>query len=109
MTRAALPCACVGGFFVVVVLLVARQADQTSQPSLNAFCAAMTGAERDPGIDYLALQPLVRYWAKIREMYRPFESGMLSGACATRVLASSRHHLRAPTSLVCSCFFVTVA
>ena len=55
------------------------KADQTSQPSLNAFCAAMTGAERDPGIDYLALQPLVRYWAKIREMYRPFESGMLSG------------------------------
>ena len=55
------------------------KADQTSQPSLNAFCAAMAGSDRDPGIDHLTLQPLVRYWAKIREMYRPFESGMLSG------------------------------
>lgn len=40
----------------------------------------MAGSARDPGIDYLSLQPLVQYWAKIREMYRPFESGMLSGA-----------------------------
>eukprot|EP00750_Incisomonas_marina_P017896 INCI2562.2.p1 GENE.INCI2562.2~~INCI2562.2.p1 ORF type:complete len:1331 (-),score=232.62 INCI2562.2:11-3901(-) len=63
----------------IIDFAVESMADQTSQPSLNAFCAAMTGAERDPGIDYLALQPLVRYWAKIREMYRPFESGMLSG------------------------------
>ena len=55
------------------------QADQTSQPSLNAFCAALDGTERDPQIDYLALQPLVRYWARIREMYQPFESGMLAG------------------------------
>jgi pyruvate carboxylase len=63
----------------IVDFAIESMADQTSQPSLNAFCAAMAGSERDPGIDYLALQPLVRYWARIREMYRPFESGMLSG------------------------------
>ncbi len=64
----------------IIDFAVESMADQTSQPSLNAFCAAMEGCgERDPGIDYLALQPLVRYWAKVRDMYSPFESGMLAG------------------------------
>jgi pyruvate carboxylase len=39
----------------------------------------MEGTARDPGIDYLSLQPLVRYWQRIREIYAPFESGMLAG------------------------------
>jgi len=57
----------------------ASMADGTSQPSLNAFLASMSGHERDPGIDYLKLEPLDQYWSKVREMYSPFESGMLSG------------------------------
>jgi len=57
----------------------ASMADGTSQPSLNAFLAAMTVHERNPGIDYLSLEPYDMYWAKVRDMYSPFESGMLSG------------------------------
>lgn len=41
-------------------------ANCTSQPSLNAFLAAMAGDERDPGIDYLAVEPYDVYWAKVR-------------------------------------------
>ena len=47
-------------------------ADLTSQPSLNAFCAAMEGLERAPGIDYMRLEPYDVYWAKVRAMYAPF-------------------------------------
>jgi acetyl-CoA carboxylase carboxyl transferase alpha subunit/acetyl-CoA carboxylase carboxyl transferase beta subunit len=63
----------------IVDFCAASMADGTSQPSLNAFLAAMAGHERDPQIDYLKLEPYDQYWSKVREMYSPFESGMLSG------------------------------
>ena len=59
------------------------QADLTSQPSLNAFCASMAEDPRDPGIGNLALELLVAYWGSVRAMYAPFETAMLSGS--TRV------------------------
>mmetsp|Transcript_68620 Transcript_68620/g.160845 ORF Transcript_68620/g.160845 Transcript_68620/m.160845 type:complete len:1266 (+) Transcript_68620:64-3861(+) len=51
-------------------------ADGTSQPSLNAFLATMQGRPRDPKIDYRQLEGLDAYWASVRDMYSPFESGM---------------------------------
>mmetsp|Transcript_154469 Transcript_154469/g.272771 ORF Transcript_154469/g.272771 Transcript_154469/m.272771 type:complete len:1270 (+) Transcript_154469:62-3871(+) len=51
-------------------------ADGTSQPSLNAFVATRAGMPRDPLIDYRLLEPLDQYWAFVRDMYSPFESGM---------------------------------
>jgi len=51
-------------------------ADGTSQPSLNAFLATMEGRPRDPKIDYRKLEGLDAYWACVRDMYSPFESGM---------------------------------
>uniref|UniRef100_A0A7S3Y4I5 acetyl-CoA carboxytransferase n=2 Tax=Sar TaxID=2698737 RepID=A0A7S3Y4I5_HETAK len=63
----------------IIDFSAASMADGTAQPSLNAFLASMAGDERDPMIDYLTLEPYDQYWAKIREMYSPFESGMLSG------------------------------
>mmetsp|Transcript_6589 Transcript_6589/g.8913 ORF Transcript_6589/g.8913 Transcript_6589/m.8913 type:complete len:1331 (-) Transcript_6589:113-4105(-) len=63
----------------VIDFSAASMADGTAQPSLNAFLASMAGDERDPMIDYLTLEPYDQYWAKIRELYSPFESGMLSG------------------------------
>jgi acetyl-CoA carboxylase carboxyl transferase alpha subunit len=63
----------------VVDACTASMADGTSQPSLNAFLASMAGHERSPGMDYLSLEPYDIYWAKVRDMYSPFESGMLSG------------------------------
>ena len=56
------------------------QADLTSQPSLNALCASMAVDPRDPGVDYLTLEPLDAYWGSVRAMYTPFETGMLSGS-----------------------------
>ena len=50
-----------------------------SQLSLNAFCASTAGDSRDPGVDYLALEPLGAYWGSFRALYAPFETGMLSG------------------------------
>jgi acetyl-CoA carboxylase carboxyl transferase alpha subunit len=54
----------------------AALADGTSQPSLNAFVATRQGMPRDPKIDYKKLEPLDQYWAFVRDMYSPFESGM---------------------------------
>ena len=51
-------------------------ADGTSQPSLNAFIATMEGRPRDPKINWKQLEGLDAYWASVRDMYSPFESGM---------------------------------
>ena len=64
----------------IIDFAIASMADLTSQPSLNAFCAAMAGDARDPGIDYMSLEPLDIYWMQVREMYAPFETGMLAGS-----------------------------
>lgn len=48
----------------------------TSQPSLNALCAALEGHPRDPGLDQGVMQSFSDYWESIREMYAPFESGL---------------------------------
>ncbi|GAB5034711.1 pyruvate carboxylase [Nannochloropsis oceanica] len=63
----------------IIDFATAALANCTSQPSLNAFLAAMAGDDRDPGINYLAVEPYDMYWAKVREMYAPFECGMKSG------------------------------
>ena len=63
----------------IIDFATASMANNTSQPSLNAFLAAMEGDARDPGINYLVAEPYDAYWAKVREMYRPFECGMKSG------------------------------
>ncbi len=63
----------------IIDFATAAMANCTSQPSLNAFLAAMEGDERDPGINYLAAEPYDEFWAKVREMYAPFECGMKSG------------------------------
>ena len=50
----------------IIDFATAAMANCTSQPSLNAFLAAMAGDERDPGINYLAVEPYDAYWAKVR-------------------------------------------
>lgn len=64
----------------IIDFATASMADGTSQPSLNAFVAMMEGAENDTGINYLDLEPYDMYWARVRDMYSPFESGMKSGS-----------------------------
>eukprot|EP01059_Diplonema_ambulator_P019996 TRINITY_DN33685_c0_g1_i1.p1 TRINITY_DN33685_c0_g1~~TRINITY_DN33685_c0_g1_i1.p1 ORF type:complete len:1322 (+),score=483.81 TRINITY_DN33685_c0_g1_i1:52-3966(+) len=60
---------------------IASIADGTSQPSLNAFLADLETASSPlyPKIPYLSLERLDTFWARIRTLYSPFESGMLSG------------------------------
>ncbi|KAJ4458650.1 putative Pyruvate carboxylase [Paratrimastix pyriformis] len=63
----------------IVDLAISAMADLTSQPSLNAFLAAMKGMPRDPAIDYLTVEPLASYWATVRALYEPFEGNMKTG------------------------------
>jgi len=63
----------------IIDVATASLADATSQPSMNAFCAALEGHARDPKIPYLSLEPLDMQWSKIRDMYAPFECGMRAG------------------------------
>jgi acetyl-CoA carboxylase carboxyl transferase alpha subunit len=64
----------------VVDLAMASMADTTSQPSMNAFLAALEGSPRDPKIPYLSLERLDVYWSQVRTQYQPFESGLKCGS-----------------------------
>jgi len=48
----------------------------TSQPSLSALVASLEHTERATGIDVDAVFALEPYWGAVRELYRPFESGL---------------------------------
>ena len=63
----------------IVDVALAPMAGMTSQPSMNALIAALRGGERESGMGNKALQPLADYWEMVREYYKPFETGMLSG------------------------------
>ena len=54
----------------------------TSQPNLGAIAAALSGGERDTGLDLDNLQALSRYWEGVRRYYAPFESDMRAGTCS---------------------------
>jgi len=51
----------------------------TSQPNLGSIAAALTGSERDPGVNLEALQSLSHYWEGVRHAYAPFEPEIRSG------------------------------
>ncbi|NWG32137.1 MAG: pyruvate carboxylase [Rhodocyclaceae bacterium] len=51
----------------------------TSQPNLGAIAAALAGSERDPGVDFEAMQSLSHYWEGVRRQYAPFEADIRAG------------------------------
>ncbi len=51
----------------------------TSQPNLSAIAAALSGTERDPGLDADALHAASMYWEGVRRFYAPFESDIRAG------------------------------
>jgi len=51
----------------------------TSQPNLGAIATALSGAERDPGLNLDAMQSISHYWEGVRRYYAPFEADMRSG------------------------------
>ncbi|WP_221583932.1 pyruvate carboxylase [Microbacterium sp. G2-8] len=54
----------------------ATMAGTTSQPSLSALVAALAHTGRDTGLDLQAVADLEPYWETVRQVYRPFESGL---------------------------------
>jgi pyruvate carboxylase len=53
-------------------------AGTTSQPSMSALVAATDHTERPTGLDIDAVFALEPYWEAVRQVYRPFESGLAS-------------------------------
>ena len=53
-------------------------AGTTSQPSLSALVAATDGTERPTGLDIDKVFSLEPYWEAVRQLYKPFESGLAS-------------------------------
>ena len=58
---------------------IAAMSGLTSQPNLNALCAALQGTERDPDLDLFKLNKISNYWETVRSYYFPFESDLRSG------------------------------
>lgn len=60
----------------VVDVAVSSMSGLTSQPSMNALCAALEGDSRAANLDPDAMQHLAEYWETVRDLYAPFESGL---------------------------------
>jgi len=56
----------------------ATMAGTTSQPSLSALVAATDHTDRPTGLDLANVSALEPYWEAVRQVYRPFESGLES-------------------------------
>ncbi|PPL18603.1 pyruvate carboxylase [Microterricola pindariensis] len=54
----------------------APMAGTTSQPSASSLVAALAHTERDTNISLDAVSSLEPYWEAVRQVYRPFESGL---------------------------------
>ena len=48
----------------------------TSQPALGSLALALAGSDRDPGLDWGAIQSISAYWEAVRERYAAFESDL---------------------------------
>jgi len=60
----------------VVDCALSSMSGLTSQPSMNALCAALQGHPRAPELELGALDALAGYWESVRQLYAPFESGL---------------------------------
>ena len=64
----------------VVDAAVDSMAGLTSQPSMGAIAKALRDTPQDTGIDANSILRLSSYWEQVRQLYSPFESGLLSGS-----------------------------
>ncbi|TVY25006.1 Pyruvate carboxylase [Lachnellula hyalina] len=48
----------------------------TSQPSVGAVLASLEGSDLDPGLNVHHVRAIDSYWAQLRLLYSPFESGL---------------------------------
>ena len=63
----------------IVDLAISSMSGSTSQPNLNSVCAALSGSERDPGLDPNALNEFSDYWEEVLGFYKPFDSAPRAG------------------------------
>ncbi|UCR89804.1 pyruvate carboxylase [Mycetocola spongiae] len=54
----------------------APMAGTTSQPSFSSLVAALAHTDRDTGLSLRAVADLEPYWEAVRNIYKPFESGL---------------------------------
>ncbi|KAJ9465689.1 Pyruvate carboxylase 1 [Diplonema papillatum] len=57
----------------VVDVALDSMSGMTSQPSLGAVCAAVTGSELDTGVNFEEVEKLNNFWETARGLYGPFE------------------------------------
>ena len=55
---------------------IGSMSSMTSNPCMNSLVEALKGTERDTGLDTDELTELSQYYARIRPIYKQFESGM---------------------------------
>ncbi|MCR4673263.1 MAG: pyruvate carboxylase [Lachnospiraceae bacterium] len=60
----------------IVDTAISSMSHLTSQPSMNAFVAALQGQERDTGFDLDQLQYLTDYYEDVRLRYKNFDHGL---------------------------------
>ncbi len=60
-------------------LAIASMSGSTSQPNLNSVSAALSGTERETGLDFDTLNEFSDYWEEVLGFYTPFDSAPRSG------------------------------
>ena len=63
----------------IVDVATSSLANTTSQPSMNALCAALEGSERDTGVSFMDLEGYDLLVKMVRTQYSQFENGQKSG------------------------------
>jgi pyruvate carboxylase len=58
---------------------ISSMSGTTSQPNLNSIVAALAHTERDPGLNFDALNACSDYWETVRTYYGPFDEAPKSG------------------------------
>lgn len=64
----------------IVDLALASMSGSTSQPNLNSVATALSGLERDPGLNPDALNAMSDYWEEVLEFYTPFNTAPRAGS-----------------------------
>jgi pyruvate carboxylase len=64
----------------IIDLALASMSGSTSQPNLNSVAAALSGLERDPGLNPEALNAMSDYWEEVLEFYTPFNTAPRAGS-----------------------------
>ncbi len=64
----------------IVDCAVSSMSGLTSQPNLNSIVAALQNTERDTGLDLDGFNKHSDYWECVREVYYPFESGLMASS-----------------------------